>query len=630
MVVQRYGNKQVGRLIMCGICGFLGFEDREVLKRMVKILAHRGPDDSGLYVDENVSLGHARLSIIDLSERGRQPMSNENGPIWIVYNGETYNFKDLRRNLEKKHNFYSDTDTEVLIHAYEEYGIDFIKKLRGMFAFALYDSEKKKLILARDPIGKKPLYYYWDGERFIFASEIKAILETGIEREIDTDGLCAYLTHQYTIGRNTMFKGIKKLLGGELLIFDIKKEDVEIKRYWDIKEDIINQSEGYCIKKLKSLLEESAKLRTIADVPVGAFLSGGIDSTSVVALSKPNVDYDFHTFSMGFGELFSELDYATVHHEIIIEPTEVIKELERIAWHYDEPLGDAAIIANYFLAKEAKKYVTVVVAGESGDELFGGYGHYKIGLKAYPYFMLPKIFKNGVKHVIFLSLPKEGLFKRRWQYFLNYFAQKNFNIASLYLLKSAMTDEELKWFSSGGLKFDEDLIVFSNNNIKHPLNKMLALDCKNLLPEKFLMKADKAIMANSVEERLPIMDKNIVEFAFRIPPKFKIKKGNEKYILKMAVKDLVPREIIKRRKTGFGVPYKHWVKREMKELVEQKLSEGGLIKRLFEKEKIEKLIYTHKNSKWSHSTALVWNLFALELWYEQFFEKDKTDGSEKR
>ena len=616
---------------MCGICGFCGFEDQKMLKGMIKVLSHRGPDDNGLYTDENVSLGHTRLSIIDLSEKGRQPMSNEDGTIWIVYNGETYNFKDLRKILEKNHDFHSNSDTEVLIHAYEEYGIDFIKKLRGMLAFALYDSEKKKLILARDPIGKKPLYFYWDGKKFIFASEIKAILEAKIKREIDMDGLCAYLAHQYTIGQKTMFKGIKKLLGGESLIFDIKKKEIEIKRYWDIREDIINASEEYFIRKLRNLLEESAKLRTIADVPVGAFLSGGIDSSSVVALTKPNVDYDFHTFSMGFGELYSELNYAkivaeridTVHHEIVIEPEEVIKELGNMAWHYDEPLGDPAIIGNYFLAKEAKKYVKVVVAGEAGDELFGGYGHYKIGLKFYYYFKFPNVIRRSIKSILSLSLPKEGLFNSKWQYYLNYFAQKNFELASLYLTKSAsaMTDEELKWLSFDNLIFNESLIIYPNDTIKFPLNKMLALDCKNLLPEKFLMKADKAIMANSVEERLPIMDKNIVEFAFRIPPKFKIRNGDEKYILKKAVKDLVPREIIKRRKMGFDVPYEHWVRCEMKELVEQKLSEGELIKRLFEKGKIKKLMSDPQKNKWNHNTMIVWNLFMLELWYEQFFRR---------
>ena len=303
---------------MCGICGFYGFEDKNVLKRMVKSISHRGPDDNGLYTDKNISLGHVRRSIIDLSEKGRQPMSNEDGTIWITYNGETYNFKGLRKKLEENHCFYSNTDTEVLIHAYEECGLDFIKKLRGMFAFALYDSKKKKLILARDPIGKKPLYYYWDRNVFIFASEIKAILETGINRGVDMAGLSAYLTHQYTIGKKTMFKGVKKLLGGEILILDIKKKEIEIKRYWDIREEIINGSEEYFIKKLRNLLEESAKLRTIADVPVGAFLSGGIDSSSIVALTKSNVDYEFHTFSMGFGELFSELEYAKIVAEHLV------------------------------------------------------------------------------------------------------------------------------------------------------------------------------------------------------------------------------------------------------------------------------------------------------------------------
>ena len=578
---------------MCGICGFCGFEDRNVLKRMMKVLSHRGPDDRGFYSDENISLGHTRLSIIDLSEKGRQPMSNEDGTIWIVYNGETYNFMELRKELDGNHSFYSNTDTEVLIHAYEEYGLDFIKKLRGMFAFALYDSVNKKLILARDPIGKKPLYFYWDGKKFIFASEIKAILEAKIKREIDMDGLCAYLAHQYTIGQKTMFKGIKKLLGGESLIFDIKKKEIEIKRYWDIREDIINASEEYFIRKLRNLLEESAKLRTIADVPVGAFLSGGIDSTSVVALTKPNVDYDFHTFSMGCGDLYSELDYAkiaaehldTVHHEIVIEPNEVIKELEKIAWHYDEPIGDTAIIGNYFLAKEAKKYVKVVVAGEGGDELFGGYGNYKICPKTYRYFMLPKSIRNIIKQIISLSLPREGLFNTKWQYYLNYFAQNDFDTASLYLSKSGMTDEEIKWLSSGNLRFDEDLTIHTNNNFKHPLNKMLVLDCKNELPEGLLMKADKAIMANAVEERLPLMDKNLVEFAFQIPPKLKIKNGDMKHILKMAVKDLVPEETIKREKMGFDVPCIHWMRYEMKELVEQKLSEGELIKKCLKRVK---------------------------------------------
>ncbi len=612
---------------MCGICGFYGFEDENVIKRMVKSLSHRGPDASGFYTNDNISFGHTRLSIIDTSDKGKQPMSNENRTVWITYNGETYNFMDLKKNLKGRHDFYSNTDTEVLIHAYEDFGIDFVKKLRGMFAFAMYDSEKKKLILARDPIGKKPLYYYWDGNRFIFASEIKAILEAGIKREIDVQGLCAYLTHQYTIGRNTMFLGISKVLGGEVLTLDINSKKVTIDKYFDIKEDIVNAPEDFFIRKLRALLEESAQLRTIADTPVGAFLSGGIDSTSVVALTKPKIDYDMHTFSMGFEGYFSELEYAkmaaghigTVHHEVEIGAGDVIKELEKIAWHYDEPIGEAAIIANYFLAKEARKFVKVVVAGEAGDELFGGYDNYRIGLRDYRWFSLPRIFRDPLKNIVSFHLKNKYFFKNMFPYYvLNYLSQKDLYHASLDLTKAAMADEELKQFTSGRMSFDGSLIVFPAD-MKNPLNKMLALDCKNMLPEKYLMKADKATMANAVEERLPLMDKDIVEFSFRIPPEFKIKNGDGKHILKMAVKDLVPEEIIKRKKTGFSVPYIHWVKNEMKELVEQKIDEGKLINRLFEKEKIRMLIENSRKNEWYRNTAIVWNLFALELWYERFF-----------
>lgn len=611
---------------MCGICGFYGFEDNNVLKRMINVIRHRGPDDSGVYINDNVSLGHVRLSIIDLSEKGRQPMQNEEGNIWISYNGETYNFVELRKNLEKNHIFRSNTDTEVLIHAYEEYGLNFIQKIKGMFAFALYDEEKGKLILARDPMGKKPLYYCKDNKNLIFASEIKAILESGIKRKIDFSGLSSFLAYQYTIGRNTMFEGIKKVLPGEIIIFDTKTGNISNKKYWDINENVIDSSEDFFVKTLKRLLEESAKLRTIADVPVGAFLSGGLDSTAVVGLIKPNVDYDLHTFSMGFGNLFSELDYAkivseqynTIHHEIEISSKEVIRDIEKIAWHYDEPIGDTAIIANYFLSKEAKKYVKVVVAGEGGDELFGGYPYYNTGLITKNYFLLPQTIQKNLNLALSQLLPKEGLIKTRWQYSLNYFRQSNFELASFYRTKTGMTDEELEWASSGNLKFDNSQIIFPDTDINDSLNKMLIMDCKNMLPEKYLMKADKATMANSIEGRLPLIDETIVNFAFQIPPNLKIKNGDEKYILKMAVKDFVPHEIIKRKKIGFSVPSRHWVKNEMKEIIEKVITEGQLSNTLFETEKLERLLKSNKHG-WSRPSAVIWNLFALELWHKQYF-----------
>lgn len=606
---------------MCGICGTVGLEDKNLIKRMCNAIAHRGPDDEGIYLDKNISLGHRRLSIIDL-EGGHQPVHNEDETIWITFNGEIYNYKELKKDLEKKHNFYTNTDTEVIIHCYEEYGDGFVEKLNGMFAFAIWDSSRKKLLLARDPIGKKPLYYHWDGEMFIFASEIKAVLEAGIKKELDLNGLCAYLSYQYTIGEGTLFKGIKKLLGGHILT--LRNGNIKIQKYWDIQEKTTTDSDENLIKKLRALLEKSAKYRLIADVPVGAFLSGGIDSSCVVALSRPHVDYEFHTFSVGF-ETFSEFKYAkmvsdsldTSHHEITIDSDMVAHELNKIAWHYDEPLGDAAIINNYFLSKEARKYVKVVLAGEAGDEIFAGYPNYKRNLKYHDFFEMP-LLSNIVSNMIRISSRKGNIYENRVERFLDFFAQPSFERAHLYSTKE-LNNNEIKYLSTLDPN-DIDSFAIYPRNIRNPLNKMLALDCKNLLPEKFLMKADKATMANSVEERLPLMDKNIVEFAFSIPARLKLRNGDGKYILKMAVNDLLPDEIIKRKKQGFGTPVDNWIsKGGLKEIVIQELSDNELIKKYFRKERIGRMI-----KDLNHGNALkvrtIWTIFALGLWYDVCFE----------
>jgi asparagine synthase (glutamine-hydrolysing) len=606
---------------MCGICGIYGLENKELVKKMCQTLVHRGPDDQGIYTDSYISLGHRRLSIIDL-ETGHQPIHNEDETVWVILNGEIYNFNELREDLDDKHDFYTNSDTEVLVHLYEEYGERLVEKLNGMFAFAIWDSIKKKLILARDPIGKKPLYYYWDGEKLIFASEIKAILEAGVKKEIDLDALCAYLAYGYTIGEKTLFNGIKKLLGGHLLT--LGNGNQEIKRYWDIKERIVNETEENIIKRLRMLLEKSAEYRMIADVPIGAFLSGGIDSSAIVALTKPLVDYEFHTFSLGF-ETFSELRYAkivsdylnTEHHEIVIDGTIVAHELNKIAWHYDEPLGDAAIINNYFLSKEARKYVKVVIAGEAGDEIFAGYPNYQTNLRYYNLFRV--LFLNKmIEKIISLSPIKGDIYRNRIEKFLTTFAQPNFERAHLYSTRG-LNNDEINFLTEFDLDNIDRFAVYSNN-IKNPLNKMLALDCKNLLPEKFLMKADKATMANSVEERLPLMDKNIVDFAFAIPPNLKIKDGQEKYILRMAVKDLLPGEIVKRKKQGFSTPVDNWIsKGDLKDTVIQKLSDNELIKRYFKEDKINMMIQ-NLNYGNTDKARTIWTVFALGLWYDVYFE----------
>lgn len=607
---------------MCGICGFTGLDDKKALYEMMETINHRGPDDSGIYTDENVSLGHKRLSIIDLSEKGRQPLSNEDGTIWITFNGEIYNYRELR-NLLQNHSFSSGTDTEVIIHLYEEYGIDFIKKLQGMFAFALYDSNLNKLILARDNIGKKPLYYYKDEQYFIFGSEIKSILSVfsklSIEKTVDTKSLCSYLKNQYVIGQGTMFKGIKKILPGNILIFDIKQKKYTLNLYWDFYEQKCPMDEDFLVKKLRSLIEESTEKRMIADVHVGAFLSGGIDSSAIVALAKKYVSYDLHTFSMGFGDLFSELKYAkvvsdhldTVHHEIVIEPEDVLKGLSKIAWHYDEPIGDAAVIANYFLSKEAKKYVKVALAGEGADELFGGYNSYSAGLKVHSYYQLPKLFRRALKKII-SATPCSGNpaynFRR---VYLGYLAQDNFEMAHQYAWRiTAMTDDEIKWFTDRDCSLFNDDIVWPSP-MTDTLNKMLALDCKNHLPELYLMKADKGMMANSIEERLPILDKSIIEFSFSLPSGIKIKNGAEKYVWKKSVSDLLPKEIIQRKKQGFGVPYDRWVSGELRDYTENIIETGYFSNNYFDRKKIYSLLEKKGNPR---KNMIIWNVFALELW----------------
>jgi asparagine synthase (glutamine-hydrolysing) len=613
---------------MCGITGF-NFEDSKLIRKMTDQLKHRGPDDHGYYTDRHVSLGHRRLSIIDLSRKGRQPMSNSDGTVWITYNGEVYNYKEIRQALEGKYKFMSSTDTEVIIHAYEEYGLDFLKKLRGMFAFCIYDSRKKILILARDNVGKKPLYYYFDGDKFIFASEIKAILQCDIHKSLDRNALISYLAFQYSIGEQTMFSGIKKVLGGHYLILDLKTKELKTQKYWDIREDILQRDVIYFIKRLRELLEESASLRLRSDVPVGAFLSGGIDSSIAVAFARDKVDYDFHTFSMGF-EHFSELDYArkvaeyldTEHHEIIIREKDVIKHFPKVAWHFDEPVGDAATIANYFLAQYARRHVKVILAGEAGDELFAGYDNYRDNMRYHVKLPIPKAGRKMFSSFIRASplYIKGNPWTNRNIRRLHYISQTDLARAHLYTTMG-LSEHEIPWLLKDKSGIDVYGKAIIPRNIRNPLNYVLALDLKNILPEKFLMKADKATMANSVEERLVIMDKEIVEFSYKIPPGLKIRENRGKWILRKAGKERLKgvKEILWRGKQGFGVPIDSWIKSELRDYVLQRL-EGGFIRKNFDVNAIKTIEKNliKGNIKNYHNSLVTWTLFALEEWYEQY------------
>jgi len=443
--------------------------------------------------------------------------------------------------------------------------------------------------------------------------------------------MISYLALQYTIGSQTMFDGIKKLLGGHYLIFDLKTGHMNIQQYWDIEEDILDENENYFIRRLRDLLNESAELRLRSDVPVGAFLSGGIDSSIVVAFARDKVDYEFHTFSMGF-ENFSELDYArkvseyleTEHHEIIIKESDVIKNFPHITWHFDEPVGDAATIANYFLSQNAKKYVKVVLAGEAGDELFAGYGNYKDSLKYHVNLALPKTGRKVIGSIIG-SLPlsiKGNPWKNRNLRRLNYLSLTDLEKAHLYIT-SGLSDYEIQWLLAMKKTPNPYAHAITPKKIGNSLNFMLAMDLKNLLPEKFLMKADKATMANSIEERLVLMDKEIVEFSYKIPPRLKIKDNKGKWILRKAGEERLEgiKDILWRKKQGFGVPIDAWMKGELKDYILQSL-EGEFIKKNFDENVINKVEekLMKGNIKNYHNSLVVWTLFALEEWYEQYLQ----------
>ncbi len=616
---------------MCGICGIFGKEDKMLVRQMLSTIKHRGPDDEGIYTDSNISLGHCRLSIIDLSSKGRQPMSNEDGDVWLSVNGEIYNFQTLKHDLEEKgHDFHSDSDSEVIIHAYEEYGIEFVQKLRGMFAFALYDGRVPRLILARDHIGKKPLYYCFGQDGLTFASEIKAILKSGVETGVDLAAVCAYLAFQYSLGAQTLFKNIKKVPPGYMLVCD--KEGLEAHKYWDLLERCTNAGIGEATAKLRSLLEEATDLRMIADVPIGAFLSGGIDSSSVVALARRARPQDeFHTFSIGF-ETFSELDYAnlvsehlgTTQHDLIITDELVLRNIDRIAWHYDEPLGDAAIINIFLLAKEARKHVEVVIAGEGGDELFGGYDLHTTARKLALYYQLPRIIRGGIMKPLVTLFPfKEKRYLKRYPKIgtaykrANALTEKTFDDAYFQMVRY-ISDGEIRYLTS--LTCDQlKGSAFSHPVMVDPLNEMLAYDCKNLLPEDYLMKVDKATMSHALEERCPLLDRYVIEYAFSIPPRLKLNKGQRKYVLRKAVDDLLPISITNRKKQYFATPVEAWLAGELKDFVLEKIANGSLLHAILWPEKLKTLIEGFERAPTRNNT-IVWTLFALELWYDTYFK----------
>lgn len=629
---------------MCGICGFIQSEsigDDRILKKMNDQILHRGPDDEGFYYNKRVGLAAKRLSIIDLNT-GHQPLPSYSKNAWITFNGEIYNFKELKNDLlSKGYKFRTGTDTEVIVNMYEEYGVSFIDKLRGMFAFGIYDIKKDSLLIARDHVGIKPLYYSLKSDNsLIFGSEIKTILQyPGIDRKLNRSAVDLFFTLEYIPAPLSIFESIKKLPAGHYLLFE--NEKLDIKQYWNLIDRLDSTKKNKSFDQLKEeflfLLKESVEMRMIADVPLGAFLSGGLDSSAIVSAMSTISKDKIKTFSIGFEEKsYSELKYSNIvskkfdtdHYTKTLAPD--INDLVHFLTNFlDEPLGDFSNFPTYLVSKTAREQVTVALSGDGGDEIFGGYEHYIAQRMAgtidlplirsihpafskitnlFPPSKLKKGFVNRVKRF------SEGLSNPysdrhfRWMQFLSNVQKKELYTDDFFektFLDKLNLREPFKGF-------------FDDSEYFKGLNKDLFLDFKTYMVDNILVKVDRMSMATSLEARVPLLDKKMVEFAFSLPQEYKLRGKTTKWFFKKAMENILPNEIIYRRKEGFSIPIKNWLKTDLKDLMLEYLSPER-IKRsgILNLNYVNKMVSEHLDNKQNHAHRL-WSFILFNIWEEKF------------
>ena len=635
---------------MCGIAGIVDLRARPVepslVRRLSDVLVHRGPDDEGYYMKGPVALGQRRLAILDLAG-GRQPMGNEDGTVWITFNGEIYNFRELRQRLEGLgHLFATCSDTEVIVHAYEQYGPDCVKELRGMFAFALWDQPRQTLLLARDRVGKKPLFYTEVDGQWVFASELQALLQhPRLAREVDWAALDDYLTYGYVPAPKTIFRGVHKLPPAHWLTLKLRPgesggPEVHVERYWQLAyEPKLRLSEEDAADGVLEVLREAVRLRMVADVPLGALLSGGIDSSIVVALMSQLSDRPVKTFSIGFDDQeFNELPHArrvaercgTEHNELIVRPN-ALEVLPTLVRHYGEPYADSSAIPTYYVAKLTREHVKVVLNGDGGDECFAGYERYAGGLAADRYGRIPAAVRTlaiePLSRLIPSSAPRRSRLRQarrfldvaglpapqRYLRWIGYFSAEG--KAALY---SSEFQERLAGYQAESWLFRMwDQLVAAGLN---PLDRMLALDVESYLPNDLLVKMDIATMANSLEARSPFLDHEVMEFCARLPAGYKLRGMQLKHLLKKAGKRLLPPETLARRKMGFGVPVGNWMRGELRSWVEDLLLAPRALKRgYFQPEALRQLVDGHLEGREDRSFQL-WALLWLELWHQEFVD----------
>lgn len=627
---------------MCGIVGIVNNgaapAARETIERMNRAIAHRGPDDDGFYFRENVALGMRRLAIIDLAH-GKQPIHNADKTKWIVFNGEIYNYRELRDDLDKRgHKFYTKSDTEAVVHLYDEFGVDCVQHLRGMFAFAIWDETDKSLFIARDRVGKKPLLYsHQPNGDLIFGSEFQALLKhPDISRDVDLEAIDSYLSYLCVPAPQTAFKQIRKLEPAHWLRW--KNGEIETKRYWlpDFSKKI-KISETEAEEETLRILRESTQLRMISEVPLGAFLSGGVDSSAVVALMAQESEKPVKTFSIGFEEQdFSELKYAkrvaehvgAEYHEFIVKP-DAMEVLPMLVEHYGEPYGDSSAIPTYYVSRETRRYVTVALNGDGGDESFAGYERYAAMKAAETYYRLPNVLKKALIEVPINLLPTSEIKRSRIRD-----AKRFLEVASL-----PRTERYFRWmstfnreakkkfytdeFSQEVSRRDPSQILekwFAKANGSGILDTALLTDQMTYLPNDLLVKVDIASMANSLEARSPFLDHKLMEFAASLPENIKARRFETKSFLKRIAARLVPKEVVYRRKMGFGIPMGKWLRGDMKDFLrEVLLSEKSLTRGIVKREMVERYVREHINAERDHAFQ-IWTLLMLELWFQKFID----------
>jgi asparagine synthase (glutamine-hydrolysing) len=630
---------------MCGICGIVNFNatepvDRHLVERMTSAQAHRGPDDDGYFVENNVGLGHRRLSIIDLSG-GKQPIFNEDRSVAVVFNGEIYNFADLTSDLiSRGHTFQTRSDTETIVHAYEEYGVECMKDFRGMFAFAIWDRRKKRLLLVRDRLGIKPLYYYAGKDFFVFASEIKSLLQhPGVPREVDRGAVDLFLALRYVPGPRTMFKNIYKLQPGHWMTVD--ETGMKRGKYWDVDyARSVTSSESSAtqyVEEFAHLFEESVRLRLIAEVPLGVFLSGGLDSSSILAMmSKITGGERVKTFSVGYdtsgpvsaeAEEANELSYArqaaahfgAEHHEFCLTARDFRNAMPTMVSHLDEPMADPTCIPLYFISKLARNYITVVLSGEGADETMAGYGLYRRIL------FLERI-RNAAGPLARMFPAMAGLpFGDRTRAYLR---RAGTRLEDHYrgVVKGLSLETRLALTGPERVKKSENRLneifapYFKYSETASPLNRMLYADTKVWLPENLLLKGDKMTMATAVELRVPFLDHKLVEYVAGLPDSLKVGGNQGKWILRQVMGNVLPPSILHRTKKGFPVPAASWLRHELRDFVHDTLlARNAACRQFFDPQAVDEIVTLHEKGK-TLGFQEVYSLLVFELWHKQFIE----------